>query len=160
MCYFNERLEGFCAIRRRKRGSVTQEHISYNGKIIGRMGVLFSSQYRRVKNQKKWDRVMQCIYPALHDMGKAFGCRVEMSLNMEELVASVLYKGKSFFLMDEEIADILLPAETIRLVAEDGDFWLCLTYELCDKVLIDDRAERIQALRFCLDASGVPKVEQ
>ena len=154
------RLERFCAIRKRTRDDVNREHIRYNARLIYRIGKLINTQYRRVKNQEKWDRVMQVIGPMMYETGEVLGCKVEMTVNPELLTATLLYRGEALYMVREEIRGILCFADELAVYEDKGEFCFALTYSLCDAEQEADNSERIQALRFCLDASGGPKMEE
>ena len=64
------------------------------------------------------------------------------------------------YMVREEIRGILCFADELAVYEDKGEFCFALTYSLCDAEQEADNSERIQALRFCLDASGGPKMEE
>ena len=52
------------------------------------------SQYTRVKNEERWNRLEQEFYPALCVIAKTQGGRVELNIKEDTLIGQLVYIGE------------------------------------------------------------------
>lgn len=107
------------------------------------------SQYTRVKNEERWNRLEQEFYPALCVIAKTQGGRVELNIKEDTLIGQLVYIGEGLTLGSSNpeglaaFSRIVAAAEDIFVSIHDGCSKFQFIFCLHDKVFVEDHAEQI-----------------
>ena len=98
------------------------------------------SQYTRVKNEERWNRLEQEFYPALCVIAKTQGGRVELNIKEDTLIGQLVYIGEGLTLGSSNpeglaaFSRIVAAAEDIFVSIHDGCSKFQFIFCLHDKV--------------------------
>lgn len=110
------------------------------------------SQFTRVKNEEKWRRVEDVLYPALCELAELQGGRVELDINEHALFAQLAYTGELLFLDHSACMGLaafnaaVSAADDLFVSVEDGLFHLQFLFCLYDKIQTADHSLEISAI--------------
>lgn len=111
------------------------------------------SQYARVKNEARWNRLEQEFYPALCEIAKAQGGRVELNIEEDTLTGQLVYMGEKLALgsADPEglaaFSEIIAVSEDIFISTHDRCSKFQFIFCLYDKVFVEDHSEQIAEIK-------------
>ena len=111
------------------------------------------SQYRFIKDEEMHRRIEQKYYPALCELAKIHGGRVEIDINESYYYASICYMGSelildmSYPLEFNRIVQIIKDSDTVSIEAGDNRFTLKFTFEMNRKEKIRDLSQELQELK-------------
>lgn len=111
------------------------------------------SQYTRVKNEERWNRLEQEFYPALCVIAKTQGGRVELNIKEDTLIGQLVYIGEGLTLGSSNpeglaaFSRIVAAAEDIFVPIHDGCSKFQFIFCLHDKVFVEDHVEQLAKIK-------------
>lgn len=111
------------------------------------------NQYRIVKDEARRNRVENRHYPALCELARIQGGRVELDIDETYYYASIIYIGKellidgSYPLESAHFTQVIQDADTTIIEADGDYFQLRFTFEMNQKEFITDRTAELNDLK-------------
>ena len=122
-----------------------------------------ASQYKRMKNEKKWKTIDEVFYPFLYETARIQGGRVELKLDEETLVCQLIYEGDCLtvdhdvFSNMESFLAVVSASDDIYVSEKEGEFRIQFIFQVYDLILIEDHFERIKEIEEKIEKlSGKP----
>lgn len=121
------------------------------------------SQYKRVKNEARWEQVEKSFYPWLCQIAKLQGGKVTMDLNENTYLGTLVYVGKLMILNNVfcrelyEFADMIRKAADVFISSENNCCKITLLYDLYDEVRIADNTTQIADIQRRIDHHKMEK---
>lgn len=107
------------------------------------------SQFKRIKNEKKWAQLENVFFPQLCKIAKIQGGRVELDINEKTFFAELVYIGDDLILNNifctdlTDFSAIVSAAEDIYVSVKGGYFKFQFQFNLYDMVKVADHAKEI-----------------
>lgn len=111
------------------------------------------SQYARIKNKERWDKLEREFYPVLCEIAKIQGGCVELKIDEAALTGQLVYTGEGLTLGNSDpkgqttFSKIVASAEDIFVSTHEGYFKFQFFFCLYDKVFVEDHAEQIAKIK-------------
>ena len=122
-----------------------------------------ASQYKRMKNEKKWKAIDGVFYPFLYETARIQGGCVELKLDEETLVCQLIYEGDCLtvdhdvFSNMESFLAVVSASDDIYVSEKEGGFRIQFIFQVYDLILIEDHFERIKEIEEKIEKlSGKP----
>lgn len=107
------------------------------------------SQFKRVKNEERWNQLVDVFYPCLCKIAKIQGGRVELDINEETFFAQLVYIGNDLTLNNifctdlTDFSSIVSAAEDIFVSVKEECFKFRFIFHLYSKIQIEDHSKEI-----------------
>lgn len=107
------------------------------------------SQFKRVKNEERWNQLVDVFYPCLCEIAKIQGGRVELEIDEETFFAQLVYIGNDLILNNifctdlTDFSSIVSAAEDIFISVKEKCFKFQFMFHLYIKIQIEDHSKEI-----------------
>lgn len=124
------------------------------------------SQYAKIKNEERWDKLEQEFYPVLCEIAKIQGGCVELKIAEEPLTGQLVYTGEVLTLDSSNLkglttfSRIVAAAEDIFVSTHDGYFKFQFFFCLHDKVFVEDHTEQITKIKEKIQLYRIETMQQ
>lgn len=111
-----------------------------------------ASQYKRMKNEKKWKAIDEVFYPFLYETARVQGGCVELKMDEETLVCQLIYEGDCLtvdhdvFTNMESFLAVVSASDDIYVSEKEGEFRIQFVFQVYDLIQIEDHSERMKEI--------------
>lgn len=115
------------------------------------------SQYERIKDEEKWNRLEEVYYPILCIIAEQQGGKVKLEIDEDSFFAQLIYWGSDLTLvgdfgpMKNNVAALICHADSFYVSASDGIFKLQFLFNLYTEEKVEDHSEAIAEAQAKLD---------
>lgn len=117
--------------------------------LMQKLAAAKESQFKRIKNEKRWNQLVDAFYPCLCELAEIQGGRVELEIDEETLFAQLVYTGDHLIIDDtfsmslENFSAIVASSEDVFISIKDEYIQFQFFFRLFDHVQVADHSKEI-----------------